>query len=147
MKKFAICCLALVAVAMLVPTAQAKPGPVTTCIVLTNFCDGIQIVTSKVGGIQAKEVVGLWDYVCAKNGTGSLMAGSVGKFGTHPTYPFDGGFSANFTLKAPALLFDLYGTFDGLTAFAFQTNQPYTPVAGPCSPLAPRNPGRSATGR
>jgi hypothetical protein len=134
MKKFAICCLVLVASTMMVPSAQAG----TFCIHFTNFCDGFQVTQSFVGGLQVQEWVGLWDYVCAGNNTGSLMSGSVNKIGTHPTYPFDGGFAANFSFKTVVGVgkeFDLYATFDGQTTFAFQTSQPWTKTAGPCNPL------------
>ena len=145
MKKFAICCAILVVAALMVPGAQAS----TKCYVLTNFCDGIQVNQIAVGGNQGVEVVGLWDWLCLKAGTGTLMSGGTGKFGTQPLYPYVGGtpagFSANFTFKPTG--FDLYGTFDGVTANAFQTAQAYTKVNGACNPLAPRNPGRSATGR
>jgi hypothetical protein len=133
MKKFAICCLALVVVSMFVPAAQAA----TKCYHLTNFIDGLEVTTIFVGGIQANEVVGLWDWVGSHDNTGTLVSGGPNKFGTHPTYPFDGGFQANFTFKGSTHLFDLYGTFDGFNTFAFQTNQPYTTTGGVCSPLAP----------
>jgi len=148
MKKFAICVMVLMVAAAFVPNAQAA-APKTYCYVLTNFCDGIQMTQIHVGGIQGTESVGLWDWLCLKAGTGSLMAGGVDKFGTQPLYPYSGGtgsgFSANFTFNK-VKGFDLYGTFDGATANAFQTSQPYTKQAGACNPLAPRT-GRSATGR
>ncbi len=135
MKKFAVCCLAVVAAALFVPAATAG----TTCFHLTNFCDGVQSTTSFVGGVQGTEAVGLWDWVCLANGTGTLDSGGKNKFGTQPLYPYSGGtgsgFNANFTFKTLTHTFDLYGTFDGMTTFAFQTNQPYTTTSGPCSPL------------
>lgn len=144
MKKFAICLMMLLVVAGL---AQAKTKE--SCYVLSSFCDGIQVNQIAVGGAQGQEVVGLWDWLCLLNGTGSLMSGGVNKFGTQPLYPYSGGtgagFSANFTFN-PIKGFDLYGTFDGSTANAFQVGQGYTKVAGPCNPLRPKT-GRSATGR
>jgi hypothetical protein len=134
MKKFAICCLALALAALFVPAAQAAPSA-TKCIHFTNFCDGFQRTQSHVGGVQVNEWVGLWDYVCAGNGTGSIMSGSVNKIGTHPTYPFDGGFAANFSFAPGTHLFDLYATFDGINVTVFQTAQPWTQTNGPCNPL------------
>lgn len=135
MKKFAICCMALFVAAMLVPSAQAA----TKCYHFTNFCDQIQINQVAVGGIQKQEVVGLWDWLCFGSG-GTLISGSVGKLGTQPTYPYVGGlgygFNANFTFANATKLFDLYATFDGATAFVFQTNQPFTLTKGAC-PLGP----------
>jgi hypothetical protein len=135
MKKFAICCLALVAVAMFVPSAQA----VTKCYHLTNFCDGVQVTNTLVGGVQGTEIAGLWDWICLGAGTGSLMSGGPNAFGTQPLYPFNGGtgagFSANFKFKPATGVFDLYATFDGVTAFAFQTTQPFTVTKGACNPL------------
>jgi hypothetical protein len=147
MKKFAICLAILVMAAMFVPGAQAQ----TKCYHFTNFCDGFQITQSTVGGNQGKEWVGQWDWLCLANGTGSFMAGSVNKIGTMPNYPMGGfgatyGFAANFTFKG-AFGFDLYGTFDGATTFAFQTSQPFTKTNGACSPLGPKAPGaKSALG-
>jgi len=148
MKKFAICAALVLAVMLAVPSAQAA----TKCYHLTNFCDGLQATQIHVGGIQANEVVGLWDWLCIGAGSGTLMSGSPNKFGTAPTYPYPSGnaygFNANFTFKHISGLFDLYGTFDGSTTFAFQTNQPYTTTNGPCSPLGPRQAGsKSVTGR
>ena len=147
MKNFAICVMVLMVAAAFVPTAQAQ---VTSCYVLTNFCDGIQTTDYTVGGAQAKETAALWDWICLKAGTGSLMSGGPGKFGTQPTYPFVGGtpsgFSANFTFGPKAKGFDLYGTFDGSTINAFQVGQAYKKVKGACNPLAPKT-GRSTTGR
>ena len=148
MKKFAICVLAVVVAAMFVPGAQAA----TKCYHLTNFCDGVQASQSHVGGIQVNEVVGQWDWVCQGAGVGSFFAGGVNKFGTAPYYPMTSGgtfygFAANFTFKPSVAAFDLYGTFDGATAFAFQTNQPFTTTAGACNPLGPKAPGaKSALG-
>jgi hypothetical protein len=147
MKKFAICA-ALVLAVMLIPSAQAA----TKCYHLTNFCDGLQVTNIHVGGIQANEYVGLWDWLCLGNNTGTLISGGAGpKIGTQPLYPYSGGagygFNANFTFKNLTKLFDLYATFDGSTTFAFQTNQPYTTTVGPCNPLGPRQPGmKSAVG-
>jgi hypothetical protein len=103
-----------------------------------------------VGGIQGNEVVGLWDWLCFANGTGTLMTGGPNKFGSQPVYPYIGGsaiygFAANFTFKPSLAAFDLYGTFDGSTTQAFQTSQPYTVTNGPCNPLGPRNPGSRST--
>jgi len=138
MKKFAICLLALAVAALFVPAAQAAPSP-TKCYHLTNFCDGVQPTTINVGGIQGKEVALLWDFVCIGAGTGTLGSGGVNAFGSQPIYPFVGGtsfgFAANFKFKPAGHLFDLYGTFDGLTASVFQTNQPWTQTNGPCNPL------------
>src|SRR5258708_4910456 len=146
MKKFAICCAALVVAAMFVPAAQAG----TKCYHLTNFCDGLQATQIFVGGIQGVEEVGLWDWVCAHNGDGSLQSGGPNKFGKQPLHPFHGGspsgFNANFKFNPSLLLFDLYATTDGATTFAFQTNQPYTTTSGPCSPLHANTGLRSATG-
>jgi hypothetical protein len=143
MKKFALCCLAVALVALFVPVANA--APVTTCYHLTYFCDGVQ--TTKNAGV----VVGLWDFICQGAGAGSLMAGTANSFGTQPIYPFVGGvpagFDAQFYLRPAKLLFNLAATTDGVTFFYFQKNSPYTPTPGPCNPLGPRNPGRSATGR
>lgn len=150
MKKFAICCAVLVVAALMVPGAQAQ----TKCLHFTNFSDGFQYTQSTVGGIQGHEWVGLWDWFGLGNGSGTLMAGSVNKIGTQPAYPYypstgtTYGFAANFTFKPSVAAFDLYGTFDGANAFAFQTAQPYTKTAGPCSPLGPRKPGaKSSVGR
>jgi hypothetical protein len=149
MKKFAICAALVLAVMLSVPSAQAA----TKCYHFTNFCDGLQVTSIHVGGIQANEYVGLWDWICLGNGTGTLISGGAGpKIGTQPLYPYSGGtgygFNANFTFKASTHLFDLYATFDGQTTTAFQTNQPYTTTNGPCNPLGPRsNTGRSTTGR
>lgn len=137
MKKFAICCLAIAAVALFVPTASAG----TTCFHLTYFCDGVQSTTIAVGGVQKVEAVGLWDWLCLGQGTGTLDSGGNKKFGTQPLYPYSGGagvgFNANFTFGVVNLqkLFDLYATTDGVTTFAFQTNQPYTTSKGACNPL------------
>jgi len=147
MKKFAICCLAAAAVALFVPAANAG----TTCYHLTNFCDGVQSTTIFVGGVQGVEAVGLWDWVCLGAGTGTLDSGGKNKFGTQPLYPYSGGtpagFNANFTFKPLTHLFDLYGTFDGSTTFAFQTSQPYTTTSGPCNPLHAKSGLRPATVR
>ena len=147
MKKFAICCLALAAVALLVPTASAG----TKCYHLTYFCDGVQATQIKVGGIQAQEVVGLWDWVCLANGTGTLDSGSPNAFGTQPLYPYAGGtgsgFNANFKFKPLTHTFDLYGTFDGQTTFAFQLNSPWTSTTGPCNPLHAKSGLRPSTVR
>jgi hypothetical protein len=138
MKKFAICCLALVAVAVMAPSAQAA----TKCIHFTNFCDGFQVNQTFVGGIQVNEWSGLWDWLCVFNNSGTLQAGSVNKIGTQPAYPYypnigtTNGFAANFSFKPLTHLFDLYGTFDGVNTFAFQTSQPWTKTNGACSPLA-----------
>ena len=137
MKKFAICCLALASIALFVPTASAA----TTCFHLTYFCDGVQSTTIAVGGIQKTEAVGLWDWLCLGNGTGTLDSGGNKKFGTQPLYPYSGGFgygfNANFTFGVvnTVKLFDLYGTFDGTTTFAFQLSSPYSTSKGPCNPL------------
>jgi hypothetical protein len=151
MKTFGIFVLLVAVAVMFVPAAQANPTP-TKCYHLTNFCDGLQLTTIHVGGIQGTEVVGLWDWLCLANGSGTLISGSPNKVGTAPTYPYPSGnaygFSANFTFKPLLALFDLYGTFDGSTTFAFQTNQPFTTTAGPCNPLGHRAPGsKSALGR
>ncbi len=147
MKMFAICCLVLAVAVMFVPAAQAG----TKCYHLTNFCDGLQATQIFVGGNQGTEEVGLWDWLCLANGSGTLQTGGPNKFGTAPTYPYTSGhaygFSANFTFKSLTHTFDLYGTFDGSTTFAFQTAQPYTTTAGPCNPLARQTGVRSATGR
>jgi hypothetical protein len=142
MKKFAICLAALLVAAMFVPGAQAT----TKCYHLTNFCDGLQVTTTHVAGIQVNEVSALWDWLCLGAGTGTLVAGSPNKFGTAPLYPYSFGsdiygFAANFSFKPAAHAFDLYATFDGLTTFAFQTNQPFTTTTGACNPLGPRQPG------
>jgi hypothetical protein len=137
MKKFAICCLALVAVAVMVPSAQAG----TKCITFTNFCDGFQVTQIFVGGIEGQEWVGKWDWLCVHAGEGTLQAGAPNKIGTQPAYPYypnvgtTGGFAANFKFVPLTHLFDLYGTFDGATTFAFQTSQPWTSAAGPCTNL------------
>ena len=138
MKKFAICCVALFVAAMLVPSAQAA----TKCYHLTNFCDQIQASQTAVGGVQKQEVSGLWDWLCLGSG-GTLVAGGPNKFGTRPTYPYVGSAypyaffaSANFTFVPASGLFDLYGTADGATTFAFQTGQPFTVTKGAC-PLGP----------
>jgi len=146
MKKFAICCAVLVVAAMFVPGAQAA----TKCYHLTNFCDGVQATQIFVGGIQNQEVVGLWDWLCFANGDGTLLVGGPNKFGSQPVYPYHGGssiygFAANFTFKPSVHAFDLYGTYDGQTTQAFQTNQPFTTTKGGCSPLGPRNPGTRST--
>jgi|SRR5215471_3981371 len=145
MKKFAICCLALATIAIFTPAANAG----TICYHLTNFCDGLQSTTIHVGGVQGTEEVGLWDWVCLANGTGTLQSGGKGKFGTQPLYPYSGGtpagFNANFTFKTLTLTFDLYATTDGSTTFAFQTAQPYTTTAGPCNPLHAKSGLRPAT--
>ena len=137
MKKFALCCLAIASVALFVPTASAG----TTCFHLTYFCDGVQSTTISVGPVQKVEAVGLWDWVCLGNGTGTLDSGGNKKFGTQPLYPYSGGtpagFNANFTFGVVNLqkVFDLYATTDGVTTFAFQHNSPYTTTSGPCNPL------------
>lgn len=137
MKKFAICCVALFVVAMLVPSAQAA----TKCYHLTNFCDQVQVSQFTVGGVQKTEVVGLWDFVCLNVGTGTLVSGGPNKVGTQPAYPYVGGVAfganANFTFNPSLGLFDLYGTSDGMTTFAFQTAQPFTKTNGACNPLSP----------
>ena len=142
MKKFAICVLAVLVVAMFVPGAQAA----TKCYTFPNFCDHIQ--TEQTG----PEVVGLWDWQCANQGTGVLASGTTNKIGTRPVYyPYNGntaaGFAANFTFKPGSGLFDLRGTFDGVTVSTFQHNKPFSVAFGSCNPLGPRNPGRSTTGR
>lgn len=138
MKKFAICCMALFVAAMFVPSAQAA----TKCYHLTNFCDQIQATQVAVGGLQKQEVVGLWDWVCLGAG-GTYISGGPNKFGTRPVYPYTGTSypyalfaTANFTFVPAAGLFDLSGTFDGATAFAFQASQPFTVTKGAC-PLGP----------
>jgi hypothetical protein len=68
MRKFAICCLTLVAVTMFVPAAQAG----IKCH-LTNFCDGLQTTTFPT--IAGTAVVGLWDFVCLGNNTGTPTCG------------------------------------------------------------------------
>lgn len=140
MKKFAICCLAVVVAAMFVPAAQAG----TKCIHLTNFCDQLELVQTFVGGVQGQEVVGRWDWVCTFANDGTLISGSPNKVATQPLYPFHGGaafgYNANFTFKTlpgPTRLFDLYGTGDGITNFAFQLSQPWSFTAGHCNPLSP----------
>jgi hypothetical protein len=152
MKKFAICCLALVAVATFVPSAQAA----TKCIHLTNFCDQIQYnQIGQLGGAQKTEWVGLWDWVCTFANDGTLISGSVKKIATHPVYPYHATYpyaffaNANFTFATINLqkVFDLYGTFDGATTFAFQTLQPYSVTNGPCNPLKPTNALRPALTR
>jgi len=147
MKMFAICCLVLAVAVMFVPAAQAG----TKCYHLTNFCDGLQSTTIFVGGDQGTESVGLWDWLCFGNNTGTLQSGGPNKFGTQPLYPYSGGsgqgFQANFTFKPVNHTFDLYATQDGHTTFAFQTAQPYTTTNGNCNPLARQTGVRSATGR
>lgn len=149
MKKFAICCLVLAVVAMFVPTAYANPK--TFCYHLTYFCDGVQATNFGVGPVQGIESVGLWDWVCLGAGTGTLMSGGNNKFGTQPLYPFSGGtpagFNANFTFNRSLGVFDLYGTFDGMTTFAFQHNSPFTLSAGPCNPLHAKSGLRPSTVR
>ena len=146
MKKFAICVAILAVAALMVPGASAS----TKCYHLTNFCDGVQATQTAVGGIQGQEVTLLWDWLCLGAGTGTLGSGGPNKFGSQPVYPYIGGsaiygFAANFTFKGP--VFDLYGTFDGATALAFQTAQPYTKTNGACSPLAHQsNSKKSAIG-
>jgi hypothetical protein len=145
MKKFAICAVAVIVAAMFVPGAQAA----TKCYHLTNFCDGVQATQTHVAGIQVNEVAGLWDWACVFNGSGSLTSGGPNKFGSAPYYPYSAGapnygFAANFTFKVSTHLFDLYGTFDGVTATAFQTNQPFTTTNGACSPLGPKAPGQKS---
>jgi hypothetical protein len=145
MKKLVICAIAVFAVAMMIPGAQAS----TKCYHLTNFCDGVQASQTHVGGIQGNEVAGLWDWVCIGGGAGSLASGGPNKFGSVPYYPYSAGtpnygFAANFTFKANVAAFDLYGTFDGVTATAFQTSQPYTVTNGACSPLGPKAPGQKS---
>lgn len=151
MKKFAICLAALLVAAMFVPAASAVP---TKCYHLTNFCDGVQATQIHVGGIQANEVVGQWDWLCFGIGTGTPTVGGPNKFGTALMYPLGSlygygvGIAANFTFKPPIHQFDLYGTFDGATTVALQTAQPFTTTSGPCNPLGPRKPGqKSTTGR
>jgi hypothetical protein len=145
MKKLVICAIAVFAVAMMIPGAQAS----TKCYHLTNFCDGVQATYTTVGGIQHVEESGQWDWVCAGAGVGSFTAGGTNKFGSAPYYPMTSGgtfygFAANFTFKPSALAFDLYGTFDGATPTAFQTSQPYTVTNGACSPLGPKAPGQKS---
>jgi hypothetical protein len=149
MKKLAICCLVIAAVALLSPTVQAQK---TFCYHLTYFCDGVQATNWAVGPVQGTEVVGLWDWVCLGQGTGTLTSGGPnGRFGTQPVYPFNGGtpagFNANFTFNQSLGVFDLYGTFDGMTTFAFQHISPYTRTKGPCSPLHAKSGLRPATVR
>jgi hypothetical protein len=147
MKKFAICCAVLVFAAMFVPGAQAAQK----CYHLTNFCDGLQFGNVFVGNVQGTEAVGLWDWRCFANGTGTLVAGPPGKVGTQPLYPYSGGtgggFSANFAFRASTLTFDLNATFDGFTVTTFQTNQPYTTTKGVCNPLHANVGLRTTTGR
>jgi hypothetical protein len=139
MKKFAICCMALFVVAMLVPTAQAA----TKCYHLTNFCDQVQVSNAVVGGVQKTEVYGEWDWVCLLNGDGTPISGGTNKFGTNPSYPYHGGtsFGANANFTFGVGVFDLYGT-DGVNLLTFQTNQPYTKTNGACSPLKHNNASR-----
>ena len=142
MRKFAICCLAIAVATMLVPAAQ---GAMTKCYHLTNFCDGLEATNIHVGGIAGTITVGLWDWLCLANNTGTLISGVPNKFGGQPLYPYSGGtgsgFTAIFTFKPAVAMFDLYGTFDGVTAFAFQTNQPFTTTPGVCNPLSPKHTG------
>jgi hypothetical protein len=142
MKKFAICCLVLATVAVLVPSASATT--VTTCYVLSSFCDGVQ--GSKTGAEEAFK----WDYRCLKAGTGQIGIGPPKKFGTAPNYPYNtgtpSGFAANFVFNPATFTFNLDGTSDGVTWFYFQHNQGYTPVNGACNPLSPRR-GGPAMGR
>ena len=146
MKKFAICCLAVVVAAMCVPAAHA-----TKCYHLTGFCDQVQANKIFVGGVQGNEVVGLWDWVCLGAGTGTLVSGGPNKIGTQPLYPYAGGTgfgaNANFSFKPLTGLFDLYGTVDGATTFAFQIAQGFTTTPGACSPLAPKTGTRPSLGR
>ncbi|MBI3474695.1 MAG: hypothetical protein HY010_03110 [Acidobacteria bacterium] len=146
MKKFAICLAVLAVAALMVPGAQAA-GP--KCYHFTNFCDVIQATQVHVGGIQGNEVVGLWDAFCIGAGSGTLISGGPGKVGTQIVYPYVGGFAygiqANFTFKNSTHLFDLYGTFDGLTTGAFQTNQPFTTTNGACNPLGHQAPGKKSS--
>jgi hypothetical protein len=145
MKKLAICCLVIAAIAVFTPAAAQAT---TFCYHLTNFCDGLQATNIFVGGIEATEEVGYWDWVCSGSCTGTLQSGGNNAFGTQPLYPFSGGtpagFNANFKFKPLILMFDLYGTFDGATTFAFQTNQPYTRTKGPCclAGVAPKTNGK-----
>jgi len=145
MKEVGIWGLALVVAAMLVPSAQAG----TKCYVLTNFCDGLQVTNIFVGGVQGTESVGLWDWVCLGQGTGTLISGGNNAFGTQPVYPYiaglTAGFNANFKFKPLIAEFDLYGTFDGVTSMAFQTNQPFTTTKGACNPLKARQAKPRAT--
>jgi len=147
MKTFGICVLVLVVAAMFVPSAQAA----TKCYHLTNFCDGLEATNIHVGGLAGTITFGLWDWQCLANNTGTLVAGVPNKFGGQPLYPYSGGtgagFAAIFTFKPSVAAFDLYGSFDGFTTFAFQTNQPFTTTPGVCMPLAKTNGTRPATTR
>ena len=144
MRKLAVCCLAIAVVVMFVPAAQAG----TKCYHLTNFCDGLEANNIIVGGDAGTVTAGLWDWMCLKVGTGSLVSGVPNKFGGTPLYPYSGGvgqgFSAVFAFKPSAHTFDLYATFDGSSVQAFQVNQPYTTTNGACSPLN-ANVGKSST--
>lgn len=145
MKKLTICCLVIAVSALFTPVAQAG----TKCIHLTNFCDGLEITSFPT--IAGTAVVGLWDWVCLGNNTGSLIAGAPTKFGGQPIYPYSGGtgsgFAGLFALNGSLHEFDLWGSMDGFTVFAFQTNQPYTTTKGKCNPLARTNPKRPAVVR
>jgi hypothetical protein len=135
MRKFAICCIAVAA--MFVPAAQAG----TKCYHLTNFCDGLQTTTFPSNSGTA--VVGLWDYLCLANNTGTPVGGAPTKFGTQPTNPYFGGTGAGayllFTLNNNLHQFDLWESFDGVTVFVVQTNQPFTTTKGACNPLVNTN--------
>lgn len=137
MRKFAICCLAIAVSAMFVPAAQAG----TKCYHLTNFCDGLETTTFPSNAGTA--VVGLWDWVCLGNNTGTLIGGAPTKFGAQPLYPYNGGTGSGsfalFTLNNSLHLFDLWESFDGFTVFAVQTNQPFTTTKGVCNPLVNTN--------
>jgi hypothetical protein len=129
MRKLAICCLVLAVVSMFAPAAQAG----TKCYHLTYFCDGLETTAAP------PIVVGLWDWVCLANNTGTLIAGTATKFGSQPIYPYVGGtgsgFDAMFVLHPTTHTFDLIATSDGFTTFAFQLNSPYTTTKGKCNPL------------
>lgn len=141
MKKFAICCLVLAVAVMFVPAAQAAPAP--KCITLSAFCDQLQHKSFLVGGQTGKLTLGLWDWTCDPGALATPISGkAAGAFGKTilATQPVAGGFpfgiQTHFSLNNATGLFDLYGSFDDSTFFAFQLSMGFTQAPGAC-PLFP----------
>lgn len=116
----------------IVGVGEAKAGG-PFMITFPDFCDVICIWThSEIGRTW---ITGLWDWTCSGTLDTTVSGLTDGfSFGTHPTVPFDAGFSATFKMSSG--LFDFGGTFDGPTFTPLQDDKPYVIVAG-CNPPPP----------
>ena len=117
--------------------ATFAPNGGPWCVILTNFCDTLQISTDA-----SANNYGGWDWVCTGDHTTTSVLGQnapPATTGTRPVYagvPF--AYTANFIWHVGPMTFDLWGT-NGAATFTFQQNQPFSFTPGTCLSGASRS--------